>query len=223
MSKQKKEETTSAYQCIVYYTKQLKTKRDRDLAFRKFLSLLEEEKESLVACDIRVNKQRRRIILDSEDSLFTFSFGKRPSTNIGVNDPEKNKASANQIGNKVVTYLNSILGDVAIGSKVASSKTLFHPMKQKNLAEKLLGVGRIAKINELVKQAVRPFSISFEYKLGEKNFIFTSFCPSEEGYGELIISGITYKDSLPFDLLDKEITELSNTEGIFKKLYEIEM
>lgn len=221
MSKRKEKEPTCTYHSDLYLPKPLKKKEDRDSAFTKFLSLLEEDKESF-AVDIRSNKRRRQIILDSENFMFTFSFGRRPLVKISVNDPDKNKATVNEIGNKIVSYFNTIFGEVAVGTEVLSRKVVLYDKKIINLAEKLLGTGKIAKIGEFVKQTLRPFSISFEYRVGEKDFLFT--CSSFKKAGAyLLISSTVYKDKMPFNLLEKEITELDYPVEVIKKLAEMEL
>lgn len=219
MSKQKEPMVT--FYCALDFQKPLTKKEDRDFAFRKFLSLVEEDKESF-AVSIRTNKRRRRIILDSEEFMFTFSFRKKPSVRIVVSNPNKNLAVVNKIGSRIVSYLNTILGEVAVKPEVYSRKIILHPRQMVNLGEKLIGTGKIAKISEFVKQTLEPFSISFEYKIDDKYFLL-SHSSSEKTAFQLFASRTVYKEKIPFNLLEKEITELSNPEELLKKLVEMEL
>lgn len=204
----------------IRFPKAPKKAKDREVLFNKFLSLIEESKESLPV-RVKSNKRRRQIILDSDEFMFTISFRKILSTKILVNHPEENIDTVNEVGNKVINYMNTILGDKATNSSVFFSKRIFRPEKIINLCKKLIGEPRLAKINEEVKQPLNPIGVYFEYELKGKELGFMTF--SNERSAEAIFCKSTYKDKIPFNLLRKEYNELASPTEIIKKLLEMEL
>lgn len=221
MAKRKKKEKTASYSCTILFQKTLEKKKERESAFSKFLSLLEENKKSFPV-EVSSNKQKRRIVLEGKNYILTFSCGKHPSMKIIVNAPERNKIVANEATSRIVNYMNTILGEVATGARVMSMKTIVYHKKTVNLAEKIIGMEKIVKINELLKQTWKPLSIGFEYKVGKKDFMFSTFF-GEDGGLQVLMSNIVYKDKIPFNLLEKEIAEFADTEEAAKKLVEMEL
>jgi len=207
------------YTCDVDFTKTL-TKKERGSAFSKFLSFVEENKESLPA-KTSSRKRRKQIILDSENFFLTISFGKKLAISAMINDPNKNKADVNEIGNKISSYINAILGEKAKGATVTSLLT-FRSGKAANLAKKLVGESKVAKISDFLQEMIQPISIAFEYAMGEKAF-FLSHSTYNETTTRLIGSHIVYKNRLPFNLIEKEIDELDHSTRIMKKLIEMEL
>lgn len=206
----------------ISFPKASKKAKDKEILFHKLLSILEENKESLPV-EVKSKKRARSIVLDSEDFMFTISFGKRGSTTrirVLMNNPEKNMELANEVGNKVFNYMNAILGGGALEPSVSSHKTIAYPKKIANLATKIIGEGRLAEISEEVKQTLSAGGVYFEYKVGEREFSFATV--SNERYADVLFSSITYKTKVPFDLLQTEYDELTNPMEIMKKLREME-
>lgn len=138
-----------------------------------------------------------------------------------VHSPEKNIDSANEVGNKVINYMNTLLGEGATETRIFTYKTILYPEKITNLAAKIIGERRITKINEEVKQILSPIGIFFEYRINDRDFAFTGI--SNEGGAELLLSRITYKGKMPFDLLRKEHDELAKPADVLKKMNEMEL
>lgn len=219
--KKEKEETLLVLE--ISFPKAPKKAKDKTVLFDKFLSLVKEIKESLPV-EVKSYKRTRHVVLDSEEFRFDVVFGKRGSivrTNAVVHTPEKNLDTANEVGNKVINYLNIILGEGATGSLVRCNKTTLYPQKTVNLGRKIIGEGKIAKINEKVKQTLSPAGIAFEYKANDREFTFATFA-NERG-ADLFLSRITYKGEMPFDLLRKEHNELGEPARVVKKLIEEEL
>ena len=222
MAKEKQKEETFL-ELEISFPKAPKKAKDKTTLFDKLLSLVEESKESLPV-EVKSYKKRRHLILDSEEFRFDIFFGKRGSivrTRALVHTPEKNLDIANEVGNKVISYMNTILGEGATGSRVMSEKTILYPKKTINLSRKIIGEGKIAKINEKVKRTLSPVGVFFEYKVNERDFSFATF--SNKKAVEALLSSITYKDKMPFDLLRTEHNKLSEPAGVVKKLIEEEL
>jgi hypothetical protein len=217
LAKEKIEEQTTL-QCFVRFQK-IK-KKDKDLAYAKFATLIEENKDVLPV-KATVNHAKKRILLDAKDFAFEITFGKMILVNIMVNNPYENKAIVNEVSSKVINYLNTVLNEGANGARVACSLMTITSKKKVNLAEKLLGEGRIARVNEIVGQSLKPLSIGFEYKLGEKNFMLSLF--SSKSSVQILASSTVYKDKMPFNLLEKEIGELDHPVSTIKRLSESEV
>jgi len=201
----------------ISFPKAPKEREKREALFNKFLSLIEENKESLHV-EIKSDKRKRDVILDSDEFMFVISFGKKiPLAHVFVHEPEKNLDTANEFGNKFINYLNTILGEYAIESHVDSHKTISYP--KIDLSRKIIGEMRIAKINEKVKQTLSPVSVLFEYKINNREFAFATTSTEQS----VLLSRIIYKDKLPFDLLQIECNELENPANIIKKLIEEEL
>jgi hypothetical protein len=215
----KKEERTLA-EFEINFPKAPKKVKEREVLFNKFFSLIEDGRESLPV-KVKSHKRGRQIILDSDEFMFSISFGKTVSTKILVNAPEKNIDVVNEVGNKVINYMNTILGEKATNSHVILSKTILRPQKAVNLCKKLIGEPTLAKINETVKQTLNPVGIFFEYEFKEKYIAFSTL--SNEKSAEGFFSRSVYKDKIPFDLLRKEYDMLVSPAEIVKKLIEMEL
>ena len=217
MAKEKIEEQTTL-QCFVRF--QEIEKKDSDQKYAKFAGLIEENKD-VFPSKVIVNNAKKRVLLDAKDFAFEITFRKPILVNIMVNNPYENKAIANEVSSKVINYLNTVLNEGANGARVVCSLMTNTSSKKVNLAAKLLGEGRIARINEIVGQSLKPLSIGFEYKLGEKDFMFSLFISGSNL--QILASSTVYKDKMPFNLLEKEIGELDNPASTIKRLSESEV
>lgn len=217
MAKKKTEEQTTL-QCVVRF-QEIK-KKDKDKAYAKFATLVQENKD-VFPLKVIINNAKKRVLLDAKDFAFEITFGKLILVNMMVNNPYENKAIADEVGGKVINYLNTILNEGANGARVVCNLMTTTPEKKTNLAAKLLGEGRIARVNEIVGQSLKPLSIGFEYKLGEKNFMLSLF--TSEFNVQIVASSTVYKDKMPFNLLEKEMAELDNPTSTIKRLSESEV
>lgn len=216
---EKKEIIRTLAEFSIFFPKAPKKAEDKEALYSKFLSLVEENKELPVK--VKSNKRKKRIILDSDEFMFAIYFGKTLSIRTLVNDPDKHIDTINGVGNKIINYMNIILGEGARNSTVNSAKTTYYSKRIPNLSKKIIGETRIAKINEKVEQVLNPYAISFEYKLKEKEFSFGSF--SGKASVEALLSSTPYKDRIPFNFLRKEYDELIKPEELMKKLAEMEL
>ena len=214
----KKEKTLAEFQIL--FPKAPRKGKDRKVLFNKFLSLVEESKESLLV-EVKTNKRRKQVVLDSDEFMFLISFRKILSTKILVNDPEKNITTVNEVGNKVINYMNTILGDKATNSRVRCSKTTTHYRKTVNVCKKLLGEARLAKLSEAVEQPLKPIGIFMGYELKGRDISFAT--ATNKRSGEILFCSSTYKDQIPFNFLRQEYDGLNHPAEIVKKLSELEL
>ncbi|HEY4675398.1 MAG TPA: hypothetical protein VIH48_05025 [Candidatus Bathyarchaeia archaeon] len=218
MSEQKETQTT-VYECNIRFPSALKTE-ERDSIFTKFNSFIQENREAFTA-KIKLRKRIKQILFDSDNFMLIITLAKRMSFRAVINDPDKNKADINEIGNKIVSYMNTILSEKAVGAVVTSSITV-RSTKTYDLAKKIVGENKIAKIGDLLRQTIQPISVAFEYKVGEKDFYVSSLTSGGQTL-EICGSHTVYKDKLPFNLIEREISELDHPIQIVKKLIEMEL
>jgi hypothetical protein len=216
----KKEKEQTLLEFSINFPKAPKKAKEKRALFQKLLPLIEEQKEALPV-RLKSNKRKRYVILDSDEFMFAISFGERIAMRIAVVDPKKNLETVNKVGNKVINFVNTILGKRAIGSQINSSKTTIHPTKTINLAKKIMDERRIAKMNEEVKETLTPCGVYFEYKVKEREFSFATF--SNEKSAELMFSSFAYKGELPFDVLRDEYNELAKPTAIIEELKKMEL
>jgi hypothetical protein len=217
LAEEKREEQTTL-QCFVSFPEA--KEKDIGVKYAKFATLIEENR-NVFPSKVIVKKAKKRVLLDAKDFAFEISFGKRILINIMVRNPYENKAIANEVSNKVINYLNTVLNEEANGARINCALTTISSEKKVNIAAKLLGEGRIARINELAGQSLKPLSIGFEYKFGEKDFMLSLF--TSESSLQLLGSHMVYKDRIPFNFLEKEIDELDNPASIIQRLTESEV
>ena len=210
-----------ALSCEIRFSKALKRKKDRDSAYARFISLVEENLESF-PFQTSFNKKRRQVVFNAENFLIIVIFSKLPTTTIMVNEPHENISVANEASNKIINYLNTVLGEIAndVGVRCMLDSVI-EEKKTVNLADKLIGERRIAKINELLKQTLKPLVIGFQFKEDERTNAIMSMSNGTTAQG--VFTTAVYKGKLPFNLLEKEIKALDNPAEIIKKLTEMEL
>jgi hypothetical protein len=196
------------------------TESDRDAKYDKFVSLIEENK-SAFPLKIIIKRGKKQVVFDSKQFAFNITFGKKVLMSIMIHNLDKNKTTANEVGSKITNYLNAILGEKAVRVRVGCVLLTSVPKKGVNMAERILGEGRIAKVSELTGHTLKPNSIGFEFKKGERDFMFSTY--ANHTYAQIVGSNILYKDKIPFDFLEKEINELNNPISIIKRLTEGEL
>lgn len=176
-----------------------------------------KENRAILPKKITFTRKNRRIVFDSENYAFIVLFGMHVDIRVILNNPYENRGAANEMGSKIINYLNTILDEKAVQVSVFGALARSIEKETGNLPEKLLGEGRIAKINEVVGQTLEPATIGFEYKIGERTYMFSIFF-GENMSSELLGTIAVYKDKLPFDLIEKELEELNNPDKIMKEL-----
>jgi hypothetical protein len=213
------EELKITWTCSITFPKTLK-KEEASEVFDKFISLVQENKATFPP-KLTFKKTKRRIVFDSENFTCAVSFGKQMEARVILNNPYENRKMANEIGSKIVNYLNTVLGEKATGARVFCTLLKVIEKGANNIPEKLLGDARIARINEVVGRALRCETIGFNFKIDEKEYMFAIFF--REISSELLGSEMVYKDKLPFDLLETEIEGFHNPEKLIKELKEKEL
>jgi hypothetical protein len=190
--------------------------------FAKMVELVEENKK-IIEAKIEVQASDKIIVVDSDNFGILIDFSKNVSLRIFVNEPQDNKAMANEMFNKFLNYINSVLIEEANGAMVACTLITRWKSENPNLASKMLGEARIAKVNELAGESLRPVSIGFDFKSDNRDFLLMSILSLNGGGSSAVTCSTTYKDKIPFNVLDKELSELEKPLAILKKLKETEM
>lgn len=205
----------------IRFTRAPKSKKELGLLFDKMRSLVESMKKSFNLPNRMIEYEKRRINFYSKNSGFSVFF-ERPITIIGViENPKKNIKVANKISNKIINFTSTVIGESAKYANVRASKKHFIPKKSINLAKKMLGEARIAKINEATKLTLSPLMIAFEYKLKDYENLIMQISNDKVGY--VVSSTVTYKDGIPFDFLSIINEKLDKSEKIIKKLTTVEL
>jgi len=194
-----------------------KSEKELELLFNKMRSLV---KSVSFGRYIKIGFKKRRINFFAKNFGVSVSFEKRIiiAANVPNANNKKNLEAANKISNKVINYTTTIIGEPAKYAKVYGDRTHLIPKKITNLAEKILGEAKIAKINEITKIKLNPTIIGFDYKL--KNQMHTILCLSNSKGAYSVISRITYRDTIPFDLLyilNKRLIGLEKTIKLLDK------
>lgn len=208
------------FEVTISFPKAPKKAKDRESLFNKTLRLIEENKESIPA-KLVSNKREKGIVLDSDEFTVVIQFGKELSAKAIMKNPDKNLKTVNNVGNNIINFLNVVLEELANSSEVSSLRMIF-PEKPMNLAKKIVGTTQLARMNQTTKQVLNPLAIMLDYKVGERDFTFSDFS-TETIIMENLMSRITYKDRLPFDLLQREYAELNNPSTLVKTILEAEL
>lgn len=211
----KKEETLLSLD--ITFSKSPKKAVDRRALLKKMRSLIEKERESLPFEDITFEKNL--IAMVTKKFFFAISSGKPMSMKIALRKPKKNIEEGNDLGNRVVNYVNTIFGD--FGKRAKGFSMEIFPLKERvNLARKIIEERKIAKLNELTRKTMNPVGLMFEYSGDGRENLLISF-QFERASGVGAFSRYTYKDSLPWDLLLSEHNVLVNSAKIIDKLAEV--
>lgn len=201
----------------ISFLKSPKKAGDRRALLKKIRSLIEKERESLPFEDIKFEKNS--IVMFAE-KVFSAIYSIKPmSMTITLEDPEVNIKEGNDIGNKLVNYVNTVLGDFGKGAR-AFSFEMFYQEDKTDFVRKVVDEGKIAKFNELAQKTLNPVGLMFEYSVNDRETLLVSFqFKPSRGLG--VFSRYTYKDALPWDLLLSEHKALVGGSKIFEKLREV--
>lgn len=211
MSKKEKK-TQVVFEIIL--PKAQKVIKSSHASFTAFLTSIEENKNRWGA-EVKSIKSKNRIFIGSRELKVFMVFKKKIALEMDVNEPDKNKniSKANEMAKNVIAVINAILGDGANGSIVTVRKRIAYDEASINLSKRLIGNSRIAKINEQAGQTLTPFNIMFDYQIDDKSYLVCFM----EG-SETAVSYRTYKDAIPFNLLEIEYGELENPVKVIEKL-----
>ena len=169
----------------------------------------------------RSNRKKRSIVLLADDEFeIRTKCLKKLSTEVSLANPDKNLDAVNHIWSSVINYINAVLGDAAKGAKIATSKVTCKEEKPSNLSKKIIGETRLAKINENVKRSLSPLGIVFEYEHEGRRYMLALYSKRP---AETIYSYETYKEQLPFDLINIEYEKLDEPESRIKDLYQVKL
>lgn len=213
------EKELSIFNLEVNFPQSPKKAVDRRTLLKKMRSLIEKERELLPFEGIKFEKNL--IAMISKKFYITISSEKPMSVKIVITRPDKNMQKGNDLGNKVLNYVNTILGDFGKGAKVSSAE-IFPLVEKVNLARKIIEERKIAKLNELTKKTINPTGLVFNYSADGRDNILMTF-HFEKVSVISALSRYTYKSALPWDLLLIEHNELVNSTKIIDKLAEMEM
>ena len=204
----------------ISFPKSPKKAAQRRELLKKMRSLIEQEGESLPFKD--VTSKRNRINLTTEEFLSSVTFTKSLPVMILLKNPAENIEEGNKLGNTLVNYVNTIFGNYAKGAKVSSNEMTPWKKGQFNLARKLIGERKIAKINELIKKTLNPIGILFEYSVEDRTNVVLTVQRGEE-IGSLVFSDYTLKNTLPWDLISNEYAALVDCMKIIDKISAVEI
>lgn len=222
MSKEKRMKEEVFFQAFIGFPNVSKKAKDREMLFNETYRLIDKNKESFPA-KLVLKKVKRKIILDSDDYMFTIDFKRRLVTRIMVNNPDENMEVINKIGNSVINFLNTILGEQAKGSRVSITKICFSK-KEVTLPSKIIGTAQLAKVNEIAKETLNPVAITFEYIKSNTNFMVSSISSTIMKLRQNVFSSQTiFEEKLPFDLLQKENEKLNEATQLFVRLVNAEL
>jgi hypothetical protein len=216
----KKETGESFAQFVIRFPRAKKTPKTAEALFKKLVNLLHEEKRSLHV-KLQPDAEARRIVLDSDQFNFAISVMKTPSMRILVNNPRKTIKLVNDVGNKLLSYLSTLLGEGAKGSKVMSMVTVIRPGMGTGITRKVLGDARIARLSEIAGQKLNPMGIGLEYESRDREFAIFIF--SGKPGLEMILSKGGYRGEIPFNFLHQEYEHLTSPATVIKKLTTAEL
>ena len=215
-------ETENRLTVTILFHKTPKKGVERGALFKKLRSLLKQERKSLPFENIEFDGRARVAVLAAKEFYSVISFLKPFTMTLIVTNPLKSIEKTNELANTLVNYMNTVLGEYAKGAEVRTSE--FSPWKKGkiNLARKLIGERKIAKINESIKKTLDPFGLLFEFSSnGRKNIMVTALL--EKRGSVLALSRYTYKNALPWDLLSSEHSNLLDCMRIIDKLSKVEV
>lgn len=190
--------------------------KDRKELYEKFKLSLQQETPTFE--EVEFDGRARSATLLSEKFLWYLEFKKPIRAIIAVKSPEENIDKMNTLFNKLVGYLNAILGDIISGAKVTSSKELL--LKRTDvLIQRLIDESVLEKMNRKLKTTIKPMAIGLTYKRKERENAILTASFKKKGPAFLISSHVL-KANIPWDLVLKEKTELNILEREIKETIE---
>jgi hypothetical protein len=210
----KKFEQNATVQVVLPRTDNKKLE-ERKLLFAKMKSLVEKDKELLPTK--KITCKRNMMFLTADDFGAVISFDKPISLYIRVEkDLEKNKNRIKELANKLINYLNILLGESAKGATISS--TLVVPTREGiDLPKKIVEETKLAKINEIAKKRLHPKGITFEYTSNEhENLVMYHY--DKKVTLTVVMSSLEYKDLIPWDFTEEEYKNLKESIDIIGRL-----
>lgn len=201
----------------VVFPKAKKTKaKERKSFCSKMKTVLEREKQALRIKDVSFNKES--IAIETEEFQGGIIFKKPVGLMLNVSkDVEKNKTRVNELGNKLINYLNTIMGEYARDPRV-STTFMISKKKGANLAKNFVGEATLAMINELVKKTLSLRGIVFEHVSENRRNFIVHLYSEKEGAAVLIMTRYDCKGMLSWDFVLEEYKSLNESKDIIRKL-----
>lgn len=197
-------------QMSIMFNQAPKKAMERKMLFNKVKKWISDKEKELRIEKIEI--KRNSVILSTKRKFkFLLSFKEGIIFSSVIEDPKENIEDANQIGNKIINYLNTILGERASGVSV---NVLHSIMTQKRslLPRKLIKEEEVAKINELTKRIMNPIGVMFEYELDDRD-VSLLIMSMKETSACATASRRSLDDIVPWDFIKNEYKVL-NTEEI---------
>ena len=183
-----------------------KKAQDRDMLFKRMRALLEKEEESLSVRKILYKK--RYVFLEDEQFRGILYFGKPISFRISImKDFQENKVRVNSFANKLMNYLNIVLGESAKKTRITTAYAIEDPSIT-NLVKKFVDETRVAKISETIKRTVTPIGILFEFESGKHKNTVMQVGNSPTTSILSVMSHCIHSESLKWDFIKDEYENL---------------
>jgi len=209
-------EDFSIFTLRIRFPKTPKKKTERKLYKDKLESWIKQEKNTMPFKKEEISKTHIRLVND--EFLFFADFGKPIQIILATKRPEKNWEKLNEIGNKIFSYLNTIMPQVVTEVRFESEYTT-EEKKEKNLAKKIIGDSRIARISEIIKFPWNPLGLIFTWKTNSRRNL--ALCASiDKGNMLFFGSSSNWKNNIPLDAILKEKEEFLKFKDIINKLME---
>jgi len=200
----------------INFPKTPKKKTKRKLYKEKLESWIKQEKNTMPFEKVKFSKTRIQLI--SDEFLFFADFGKPIQIILATRQPEKNLEKLNEIGNKIFSYLNTIMPQVVVEVEFESEYTI-EEKKKRNLAKKVIGDSRIARISEIMKFPWNPIGLLFTWKTNSRQNLV--MCASADKRNMIFwSSSSSWKNNIPLDAILKEKEEFLKFKDVISKLME---
>lgn len=215
MPSRKRAKTSSAiFKVQLTFPKSPKKAEERKALLDKVKAWIEEQKET--SPFKKTETHRRMVYLEGDNSMFGVGFGKLMAARAAVIDPNLNLEAANELGNRVLAYVNVVLGERASGARVTTSLNK-SSKRISRLPKALLGETRLAKLSEIAKKNLVVNGLIFSFDVDDRNvvsFVFGAKGMSTHYFG----SSDKMESVIPLDLLKSEYAIFSKSEDVIERL-----
>jgi hypothetical protein len=210
---------SSSFLQAYFKFEELEKQQEKKTIFDQLCQMAEKSQSSFPV-RIKLIKRKDSITFDSDNFVLSVYVRESVTLRITANKPVDNLDVVNKVTSSLINFLNTILGSAAKNSRVSLAKTT-KIENDNNFARRIVGIDRLAKINEIAQETLNPKSIMLEYEKQGHSFTIGYFFSEE--LKEVFISSLKdYEDNLPFDILEKEYKILSNAEVVAERLQEKE-
>ncbi len=190
---------------------------DRKILLKKLKSWVRKEKSSLSIENVKFD--RDQVYFSKNEYFFQAQFKKPIQIMFAVKDPQKNLEFCNDVANKILNFLNVILEESVSNAEV-STDYQFLLDDVKDLPKTIVGESRLAKINEVTKLPIQIKGIIFQYKKSNRSNMVVSSGNAKD-INMIFISEQKMKETLPWDLVVSQYSEMNDMERIVRELGKI--